>query len=153
MVPVPLQDILQLIRDDLRDVGGDLQRAASDVELQRLQDRTQRELGSSLPCSYKDLLRITDGLSWGGVAIYGTTESPIVGFSDRLISGFIESNIGFRNASALFENYLIFGSDGDSLLSYNIGSNSCEVFTVFMTPLNKFNEFEEMICHILKKQM
>ena len=149
----PLQDILQLIRDDLRDVGGELQRGAADVEIQRLQDRTQQELRSSLPSSYEELLRITDGLSWGGVTIYGTSESTIVGFPDRLISGFIEANIGFRNAAAHFENYLSFGSDGDSLLSYNIGSNCYEVLTLFMTPLNKFNAFEEMIRHTLTKQM
>jgi hypothetical protein len=145
--------ILQVIREDKRDVGGDLQRGASDAEMEELQTSTRRELGNSLPSSYVEFLRITDGLSWAGVAIYGTSASPIVGFPNRRIFGFLESNIAFRNSSALFENYLIIGSDGDSLLPYSISKNCYEVFTVFMTPLDMFNTFEEMICHILNRQM
>jgi hypothetical protein len=149
----PYRQILQMIREDLRDVGGDLQRGATDGEIEGLQKNTQQKLGACLPPAYTDFLRITNGLSWGGIAVFGITESPIVGFPDRYISAFIESNIGFRKASPHFQDFLIFGSDGDSLLSFNISKDRYEVFTVFMAALDSFGTFENMISHALNKQI
>lgn len=153
MMQEPFIQLLHLIRDDLRDVKGDLQPGATDIEIEELQKSTKQEFGACLPTSYTEFLAIANGLSWAGIAIFGTSESPIVGFPDRFISAFIESNIGFRAASPLFHSHLILGSDGDSLLSYNTSKDRYEVFTVFMTPLDHFDTFEEMISHVLKKQM
>jgi hypothetical protein len=148
-----LHRVLQIIRDDLQDVGGGLQRGATEAEIEQVQNDTQRELGNPLPSSYTAFLKITNGLSWAGVAIFGTSASPIVGFPDRLISEFVEANTGFRISTELFKNYLVFGSDGDSLLTCDIRNGQYEVFTVFMAPLGRFDTFEEMICHVLRQQM
>lgn len=153
MLTESLQNLLQIIRDDLVDVGGDLQPGATAADIGTLSDCMQRDMGANLPQPYVEFIKKTNGLSWGGVAIFGTSESPIVGFSDRYISSLHESNKGFRNSSPLFNKYVVFGSEGDLLLSYNVANGSYEIITVFMSLLNKFSSFEEMIYSVLIKQL
>lgn len=153
MVNVRLQHLLDQIGEELRSVGSDLQRSATPSEILDLQEAAKRHLEVLPPQPYEHLLGITNGLSWGGVAIYGTTRAPIIGFPDRHISGFVESNMAFRASAPVFGNYLVFGDDGELLLSYSCQEKLFEVFTVFMTPIAQFRTFDEMICYIIEEQL
>src|SRR4051794_11274196 len=92
------QQLFPMIRQDKREVGGDLQPKASEADIAQMESLAQQELKASAPSSYIRFLRNTNGLSWAGVAIYGTSESPIAGFPNRLIDGFVESNTRFRQS-------------------------------------------------------
>ncbi len=147
-----IRDLLGSIQNDLVRVGGNLQPPASKSDIKELGEATLQKLGRELPSAYGDFLFETNGLSWGGIHIYATAKAPIVGI-DWFIFGFLESNIALREASSLFQEYLVFGDDGGAMLTHNSNTNRFEFRTTFLTLLKQYGTFEEMLFDVLAQQL
>jgi hypothetical protein len=90
-----------------------LQPPCTPEELRALRRRTLAELGLEVPEAYCTFLIRMNGLDSNGLVIYASTTTPIVGFTDRFIEGFVEANLGWWD-HAPNRPFLHFGESGDS---------------------------------------
>jgi hypothetical protein len=104
--------VLAEIQVRMEEDGDALQPPAGEAAVQALVARTRAELKAELPEPYAHFLRRHNGLDWNGLVVFATEPSPIVGYADRTIAGFIETNLARRDIAEL-RDYLIFASTGD----------------------------------------
>lgn len=95
-----------------------LQRPCPPAELDTLRRRAHRELGVDVPDAYCGFLSLMDGLDWNGLVIYASKTTPIMGYPDRFIEGFVEATRGWRDYEEN-SHLLFFGESGLSQYVYD----------------------------------
>jgi hypothetical protein len=113
--------------------------------LKKLRLRAAQELGHDIPQQYADFLAITDGLDWNGLVVYASERTPIVGYSDRFIEGFVEGNLNYRDFEPM-NGFLVFADDGVALYAYCISARQFQVIlSVGLSVLKSFPTFDELL--------
>jgi hypothetical protein len=107
--------------------GSAVQPPCSDEQIQLLIQRARTELGAVLPIEYLGFLGLTNGLDWNGVVVYAAETVPLVGHSDRSISGVVEANLGFRD-DVRFQDLLVLGSNGMDLYTVRLSTGVCAIY-------------------------
>ncbi len=144
------QSLLQVIAGEMSRFGEQLQPPCSPRHLKDLQSSSNNALGHAVPEGYLDLLRLADGLDWNGLQIYASRRSPIVGYPDRIIEGFVEGNLAYRDFEP-FNGFLIFAGDGVALYVYDITRNEYQAITaVGLTLLETAPSFESLIAKAIQ---
>ncbi|HEX2271580.1 MAG TPA: YrhA family protein, partial [Pyrinomonadaceae bacterium] len=93
------QQLLARVAEEKRRFGSAPQPPATEEQLQRLVEDSRRELHTALPDDYLDFLRISNGVDWNGVVIYGAGRNPIGNHPDRSIADLVEMNSNYRDDS------------------------------------------------------
>jgi hypothetical protein len=119
--------LLDLIAQEQRRYGSALQPPATDEQIHRLVEQARVELRTDLPAAYLDFLRLTNGLDWNGVVLYGTATLPMVGHADRSIAGIVEMNLSARNDER-FDDLLVLGSNGMDLYTVRVSTSRYEIY-------------------------
>lgn len=147
------QDLIKQIANEMKRFGLTQQPACSPNDIDTLKRNALHELGHTIPGAYLAFLSVVNGLDWNGLVVYASERSPIVGFTDRFIEGFVEGNLAYRDFEPL-KGYLIFADDGDALFTYQISTSKYQVVaSVGLTLLESFNTFDELLCNALQSHL
>ena len=121
--------------------------------IQELREASRKHLSYSIPDEYAEFLSQTNGLVWNGLVIYASDRTPIVGYSDRFIEGFIDGNLGYRDFEPM-KDYLVFADDGTSLYVYDIGEAAHRIILrVGLSIMESFTSFEILIAKALEEHL
>ena len=101
-----------------RDHDRPLQRPCLVHEIEDLRRRARRELAADVPDAYCRFLALMDGLDWNGLVIYASKTTPIAGYSDRFIEGFVEATREWRDYEEN-RHLIFFGESGLSQYAYD----------------------------------
>jgi len=146
-------DYLKTIAARMKSYGEHMQPSCSDVDLISLKLRAKQKLGSEIPNGYEQFLKETNGLDWNGLVIYGSERRPIVGYSDRILEGFVEANLDFRDFDP-FSDFLIFADDGVALFTYHIKHDKYEIILrVGLSLLESFDTFDKLLSKALSGRL
>jgi len=111
------------------------------------------DLKSPLPEGYAELLRRTDGIDWNGTVFYASATAPIVGYSDRLIEGFIEANLNRRSGGEC-EHLLIFGESGMEMYAFSMDTQHFHVLDqLSLDQLEEYASFEQLFTAAYEKRL
>lgn len=147
------QGLIKQIANEMQRFGLTQQPACSLNDIEILKRNALNELGHTIPDAYIAFLSVLDGLDWNGLVVYASKRSPIVGFTDRFIEGFVEGNLTYQDFEPL-KDYLIFADDGDALFTYQISTSKYQVVTsVGLTLLESFNTFDELLYNALQSHL
>jgi hypothetical protein len=145
--------LLNTIEERMHSYGESLQAPCPTECLKNLRLRAKLELGCDIPDQYGSFLTKANGLDWNGVVVYACERTPIVGYSDRFIDGFVEANLDFRDHEPM-KDYLVFADDGVALFTYHITESKYEVITrVGLSLLESFNAFDDLLTNTLSGHM
>jgi hypothetical protein len=137
--------LLQTIALRMQPYGERLQPPCSSESLEKLRHPTELELGGDLPDAYLRFLAKADGLDWNGLVVYGSERSPILGYSDRFIDGFVEANLDFRDHEPL-NGFYVFAEDGVALYTQRIPTEQFEIIlSVGLSSLETFPSFDALL--------
>lgn len=116
--------------------------AATEDALAVLQQRSRAELNADPPEEYLNFLRVTDGLNWDGLFLYGTDDNPK--------NSFVEQNLDWRSYEK-HNSYLIFGDGDISLYAYNLIEKRYELQDRSSgTVLETFETFDALAAEALR---
>src|SRR5918994_7425026 len=90
------KDLLREIARKRAKYSQSMQPPCADEKLDQLKGRALDELSAAPPDEYIGFLKTTNGLDWNGLLIYACETSPISGYSDRFVPGFLETNLRTR---------------------------------------------------------
>jgi hypothetical protein len=143
-------DLLKQIESEMRRFGMALQPPCSSAQLETLRRKAVQHLGNTIPDAYIAFLIDANGLDWNGLVVYATERTPIVGYPDRFIEGFVEGNLSYRDYHPL-KDYLIFAEDGVVLFTYRLSASEYQIVTtVGLSLLESFKTFDELMANALK---
>lgn len=129
--------------------GQDLQPPLSVERLQRLRAAVEEQCGQPLPWAYCEFLTMTNGLSLENLFIYGDERNMAVGYSERFIPGFLQTNLGFRDIEGM-EDYVVFGDDGKLLYTYCVSAAEFQaVLMATLETVSSYASFPEMLAFAL----
>jgi len=147
------QEILDDVAARMSKYGERLQPGVTPEQLASLEKRSESELGARLIDGYAPFLKRTNGLDWNGVAIYASERTQIVGYSDRIIDGFMEANLAFRDVDE-FARLLVFGESGDELYAYDTHLLQFQIVDrVPLDVLETYSSFERLLYEVIKKKL
>ncbi len=105
-----------------------------------LRRRTRDELNEDVPGGYLDFLRVTDGLMYNGLFLYGTVEE----------NSFVEKNLEWRSYEE-HNKYLIFGDGDISLYALNLITGRYELQDrPSGTVMETFDTFDALVAEALR---
>jgi len=144
---------LKQIEKEKQSRGRKLQPPATAEDILILKNIAKETLGYELDESYAKFLRITNGIDWNGFSIYATTITPIIGYDDRFIAGFIDINLQYWEVE-VNRIFIAFGETGDTRYVFNLQKNEFEeIDSVALDPIETFSSFDELINHLLKQAL
>jgi len=147
------QELLSRVAEQERQFSSELQKPATEEQLQLLAELARKQLHAELPIEYLDFLRLTNGLDWNGVVIYASETLPITGHPDRFISGIVEMNLIYRE-DPRFEDLLVIGSNGMDLYTYRISTDAGEIYDEVPHELiETLPTVEELITNALSRSL
>src|SRR5713101_4320885 len=145
--------LLQQTAEKMKRYNLGLQAPCSKVDLERVVTRARDELGYLLPDGYVGFLSLANGLDWNGLTIFASERTPITGFPDRFIDGFIEANLAYRDYAPM-KAYAVFGDDGVALFTYSITMAEYQVLTkVGLSVLKRFGTFTELLTRAMQEKI
>ncbi|HWX41127.1 MAG TPA: YrhA family protein [Blastocatellia bacterium] len=119
---------LEEIRKWKAQTGRSLQPPASEQDILELRRSSLAELGTDIPAGYADLLRVTDGLCFGGLCIYATRRVRVdLGHRTYDIEGFVEATLVWRSMDDDGADLLVFGEGDIDIYIYNPANSRYEV--------------------------
>jgi len=125
--------------------GGELQAPCAPDMVQKMNIRSQTELGNDIPDEYLSFLRATNGVSWNGVSFYGCEESPISGKEGGKILDFVDTNLIYRDVESM-KNYLVFGQSDMDIYVFNLSANKYQVLDkISLDEITSVSTFEELL--------
>ena len=133
--------------------GGAMQPPATPAALRLLREKARAQLFSDVPQEYADFLGKVNGLNHNGLVIYATETTPIVGYNDRFIDGFVEANLDWREDEA-HEDLLFFADGNISVYVYNLIDGAYQMLDRSSNDLcASFESFDAMIAEALKEHL
>jgi hypothetical protein len=146
-------ELLEQVEKERQAYGLSMQPPASADEITTLKKKAKKSLAYDLDENYAGFLRRRNGLVWNGFFVYAAAITPIAGYSDRFIDGFVEANLQYWEADAN-QAFITFGHTGDARYVLNLSKKKFEeIDSVALDAIATFNSFEEMLCHILKRSL
>ncbi len=85
--------------------------------------------------------------------IYSSETTPIVGYKDRVIEGFVDANLSFRDLERM-RRFLVFGQSGDDLYVFDTVEGvygACD--NVSLEVFDAFPSFDEMMAAALRVKL
>jgi hypothetical protein len=145
--------LLRQIEAKMHSYGMALQPPCPSDAIRKLNAASLKQLSHRIPDGYANLLALMNGLDWNGLVIYASHRTSIVGHSDRLIEGFIDGNLAYRDFEPMKE-YLVFGDDGTSLYVYHTSEALYQIIlSVGLSVMESFESFESMIATALEEHL
>lgn len=146
-----LKELIQQVAAGRRSFyRSDIQPAATEAALERLQQRAQKELDASLPDDYLDFLRVTDGLNWDGLFVYASGKNPVIEKPTAFMHSFVDDNLDWRS-HAPHRNYLFFADSDISLFVLNLASRRYEILDrPSGTLIQTFDTMDAMLTEALR---
>ena len=146
-------EYLKKIRNQAQLYGDEMQLPCTISQIEDLNERVMLHLRTIVPRAYSDFLMLHNGLDWNGLVIYASEPTPIIGYSDRLINGFVEANV-LRRETNDREELLILGDSGDEDYCYDVQqSRFVIVDSTSIDVLESFRTFDELMVEALKHRM
>jgi hypothetical protein len=144
------QEVLQAIATEKQKYDLSLQPPCSAADLERLRDNSVQELQQDIPAGYEAFLQATNGLDWNGLQVFATHRTPIAGFTDRFIGGFVDENLRYRDFEPM-KQFLVFAGDGTVLHVFDtVRAEYQVILAVGLTVLETASSFEELIQNALR---
>lgn len=148
------QDLLRDIAEKRARYSQSMQPPCPEEQIDRLQRRVHEELSTPLPSEYIEFLRITNGLDWNGLLIYASETSPIVGYSDRFVPGFLETNLRTREECEPCSDFLFFGDASIDAYAYKIPEREYQILDRSSLNLtDTFPSFDALISEALRTHL
>ena len=143
------ESLLRQIEGRKKAYGEALQPPCPTTAIRKLKAESRKQLSHPIPDEYAEFLAVTNGLDWNGLVLYASDRTPIVGYSDRFIEGFIEGNLGYRDFEPM-KDYLVFAEDGTALYVYHTGKDAYHIIlTVGLSIMESFSSFESLVAKAL----
>jgi hypothetical protein len=147
------QELLKRVGEEQRQFGSGLQPPSAGEQIQVLIENARKQLHSEPPADYLNFLRLTNGLDWNGVVIYGGDTAPIVGHPDRAIPNLVEMNLNYRD-DPRFDDLLVIGSNGMDIYTYRISSGVYEIYDEVPHELvETISTFDELMTRALNRSL
>jgi hypothetical protein len=141
--------LLDAVIERKRSRGKNLQPPCTAECLNSLGRQAKLQLGYEIPKEYANFLSEMNGLDWNGIVIYACARTPLVGYADRFIDGFIEANLDFREYEPM-KDYVVFADDGVALFTWHVSNSKYEVITrVGLSSLESFRSIDELLANAL----
>jgi len=145
--------ILEQIREEEEKFGDELQPPCSKESILLLNKEVNSKLDYSIPVQYNEFLLITNGLDYNGLVIYASERSTLIGYEDRIIEGFIDANLVFRE-SELFENIIVFGESDNVLYIFDKTKNKYRVVDkISLDTVDTIKSFDILIVQALEMHL
>jgi len=145
--------LLERIEKELIRWGRRLQPPATADGLMKLQKKSQRKLFRAVPDQYLKFLSTVNGMGWNGLEVFASEPTPIIGFPEDSIHGFVEGNMRYRELGSP-DKYLIFAADDICLYAYNLIEAEYQTTTrAGNTVLHSYKSFDELIVDALKASL
>lgn len=128
-----------------------MQPPATQESIDRLIQRTKRELIIEIPPTYVHFLKEVNGLNWNGLTIYGTETLPLLDTKDIDLLGLVEANEIWREYE---ENkaYVYYGEGNISRYGLKISTGEyVERDKPGHDEFEIYKNFEAMLTKILQK--
>lgn len=147
------QQLLTRVAEEQRRFGSEPQPPATEAQIQRVVERASKDLRTELPGDYLHFLRLTNGLDWNGVVIYGAGTNPIAAHPDRSIPDIIEMNLNYRD-DPRFADLLVLGSNAMDIYNYNISTGRYEIYDEVPHELiEAFPTFDDLMSKALSRSL
>lgn len=147
------QQLLARVAEEKRRFGSAPQPPASEDQIQRVVENSRRDLHTDLPDDYLNFLRLSNGVDWNGVVIYGAGRNPIGNHADRSIADIVEMNLNYRDDSR-FRDLLVLGSNGMDIYTYRISTDHYEIYDEVPHELiESFPTFDELMSKALTRSL
>ena len=131
-----------------------MQPSSTIKQIARLRKNTLEKLSEELPDEYIDFLYITNGLDWNGLLIYASDTFPIVGYKDRFIPGFVETNLFNREEDKSCKDLLFFGCSGIDAYVLKLTTRKYQILDrVSLDITETFLSFDELIFEAIKSHL
>jgi hypothetical protein len=139
------ESIVKAIAEEKKNYGLKMQDPCPEGAVAKLRKLVKDEFGAELSADYCLLLKKTNGLDHNGIVFYAGETTPIAGYKDRFIEGFMEANRGFRDIERM-KRYLVYGTDGEVLYVGDIAKSSLlSIDAVSLEQFDSFDDFEKML--------
>lgn len=148
------EKLLQEIAEKKCKYSESMQPGCQNQQIAKLQKNTLENLSAELPNEYIDFLCITDGLDWNGLLIYASETSPIIGYKDRSIPGFLETNLLNRDEDESCKDLLFFGCSGIDAYVLKVSTEEYQILDrVSLDITETFPSFDALIFEALKSHL
>lgn len=128
-----------------------MQPPCEEGKIEQLEREALAKLSTALPDEYIEFLKITNGLDWNGLLIYACETTPISGYTDRFIPGFLETNLRTRKECEPCRDFLFFGDSGIDAYAYKISSSEYQILDRSSMELTEtFSSFDDLISEALR---
>jgi hypothetical protein len=145
------EELIEEIAKRHKKFGESMQPPASPKQISTLREKAERELHANLPEPYLKLLSVTNGIDWNGTFFLASEDSPIAGFPDRFVRGFVEWNLLHRDIGA-FHDLLVFGESGIDLYVYQLSLAEYQIRdTQSLDVMEISPSFDALVIDALKK--
>jgi hypothetical protein len=147
------EQLLSRVAEEKRQFGSAPQPPATEEQIQRVVENASRELRTVLPVEYLNVLRLSNGLDWNGVVIYGADNNPIASHPDRSIADIVEMNLTYRD-NPRYGDLLVFGSNGMDIYTCRISTDRYEIYDeVPLELIESFPTFDELMSKALTRSL
>ena len=147
------QQLLDRVAEEQLRFKSEPQPPATEEQLQRVVEDGSKKLHTELPGDYLHFLRLTNGLDWNGVVIYGAGSNPLASHPDRSIADIVEMNLNYRDDSR-FGDLLVLGSNGMDIYTYRISTDRYEIYDEVPHELiESFPTFDELMSKALTRSL
>jgi len=113
-----MRTVLGGITAEKESYGMKMQPPCAEADITRLQREVKKKLHAELPPEFTSFLRLTDGLDYDGLVIFGHKTQPIAGCEKRALDGVVEANRRLRDNEEL-KAFLVLGESEDSLYAFD----------------------------------
>lgn len=152
-MPVTYHDSLESIRAWARSRGYPVQPPASESELAALKQASLARLGYEIDPQYLQFLSQSDGLAFNGYTVFASHVVPLAAHPDRLLGGFVETNVQLRAAKAN-QPFITFGETGNERYVFDLKRKTfAELDHPSLDVLRDFGSFEDMLAHMLSRAL
>lgn len=146
-------ELLKQVEKERQAYGLSMQPPATEDEIALLKKAAKKSLAYDLDESYANFLRVRNGLVWNGFFVYASTITPIAGYNDRFIDGFVEANRQYWETE-INQTFITFSHTGDARYVLNLAKMKFEeIDSVALDAVETFNSFEAMLRHILNRSL
>ena len=143
--------LLQRITDERERYGLQMQPPCTAVQLDELKRRSIEELDATIPPEYASFLQLHNGLSFNGLQVFASEQGLIAGYSDRIMEGFVEENLIWRDAPYPAD-IVLLASEGDVCYGFDSARNVfCAIDSVSGDVFDEYESFDHMISSVLRE--
>jgi len=145
--------LLEQLEKKRKSYGLGMQPPANENELINFKQQVTKRLQHKIDKEYLNFLSIRNGFSWNGFSIYATCTTPIIGYSDRFIDGFVDVNLSYWEIDDNMI-FITFGESGDTRYVFNLSKMRFEeIDKIALDTITIFNSFEELVYKLLQNSL